>query len=108
MPNSPIDQLRFSNFEAMVGTYNRGQVSYDAESGALKKINHHFISRSPGLTSSENYADREQFLKVVTDRLGDRATKDYMAIIRHDLGLDQDRADRQALPLSRRTMQTIV
>lgn len=108
MPNSPIDQLRFSNFEAMVGTYNRGQVSYDAESGALKKINHHFISRSPGRTSAENYAVREQFLKVVTDRLGDRATKDYMAIIRHDLGLDQDRADRQALPLSRRTIQAIV
>lgn len=108
MPNSPIDQLRFSNFEAMVGTYNRGQVAYDAESGALKKINHHFISRSQGRESAENYAVREQFLKVVTDRLGDRATKDYMAIIRHDLGLDQDLANRQALPLSRRTIQAIV
>lgn len=108
MPNSPIDQLRFSNFEAMVGTYNRGQVAYDAESGALKKINHHFISRSQGRESAENFAVREQFLKVVTDRLGDRATKDYMAIIRHDLGLDQDLANRQALPLSRRTIQAIV
>ncbi|MGN0877921.1 MAG: AarF/UbiB family protein [Oligosphaeraceae bacterium] len=108
MPNSPIDQLRFSNFEAMVGTYNRGQVAYDTESGALKKINHHFISRSQGRESAENYAVREQFLKVVTDRLGARATKDYMAIIRHDLGLDQDLANRQALPLSRRTIQAIV
>ena len=82
-----IESLSYQSFAATIGTYNRGQVAFDAQTQGLKLVSHHkFSSRTTEMTA-ENLAVRERFAEVVRQKLGSLATDSFMAQIRSQLGL---------------------
>lgn len=110
-----VHALTFEDFAKMVGTLNRGEVSF--ENGKLNIISNSRIAQtdtykifsvlfgSDNPPSTLNRQMQERLYEVVKERVGD-ADPDYLKSVRKDLGLDNGAT--KAAPLSRALLAQIV
>ncbi len=96
--------LTYEDFAAMVGTKNRGQITFGEQGLAI--INNRALDSLSEQKTREGRLLRERFFSVCLGRLGENPAPEVVMGLRKSLGLDKEK--RNDVPMTRKLLRAVL